>query len=122
MSSRRIDSPEHAAQTFWRPLAQRVGYDLQAAAQLLEVSVRQLERRCQRDLGCTPREWFQRERMTAASRLLATGHSVKVVAAQLGYTQPANFSRAFKRHHGRTPRALVPRAQFFLPPDSLPRA
>ncbi len=100
---------------FWRPLAQRAHWDVTAAAKILQVSLRQLERLCQRDLCCSPRDWFQRERMTAAARLLNANESVKAVALHLGYTRPANFSRDFKRHFGRTPRHFAPRHFIALP-------
>lgn len=122
MSSRRISSAGRAAREFWRPLARQAGWDVSLAAQHHGVSVRQLERLCQRDLGCTPREWFQRERMVLAAELLAARQSIKIVAGQLGYSQPANFSRDFKRHFGRPPRAFAPRPLFLLPPDSPVRA
>lgn len=122
MSSRRLDNAEPLASDYWRGLAARAQYDVPAAAQLLGVSLRSLERLCQRDLDCTPTEWFHCERMAAAARLLTAGQSVKVVAAQLGYTLPANFSRDFKRHFGRTPRAFAPRPLFGLLPGSFARA
>lgn len=77
-----------------------------------------MERLCQQDLGCTPREWFQRERMVTAARLLAAGHSVKTVALELNYTRPANFSRDFKRHHGRIARTFIPLLSFGPPTNS----
>jgi len=103
-------------------LAGQAGWDVPAAARLLGISLRQLERQCQRELGCTPTEWFHCERMAAAVRLLAGRKSVKEVALQLGYTLPANFSRDFKRHHGRPPRAFAPRPHLLLPLESAPRA
>lgn len=106
------------AQFDWHHLAQRADWDPTVAARELGVSLRQLERDCQDQHGCTPRDYFHRLRMTEAARLLATGLSVKVVAAQLAYTLPANFSRDFKRHHGRTPRTFVPR--LLLPPPPAP--
>ena len=122
MSSRRLEPAAPAVEAFWRSLAQRAQWNVPAAARDLSLSLRQLERLCQRDLGCAPREWFQRGRMAAAARLLAASQSVKVVAMQLGYTQPANFSRDFKRHFGRTPRTFTPRLLFVLPPESPVRA
>ncbi|KAF0179285.1 MAG: Transcriptional regulator AraC family protein [Limisphaerales bacterium] len=95
-------------------LAERSGWDVPAAAELLNVSLRQLERLSQRELGCTPTEWMQCERMAAAVRLLATGQPVKVVAMNLGYTRSANFSRDFKRHFGRNPRTFAPHSLFGL--------
>ncbi len=115
MSSHRDAADVFAAEKSWRELAARADYDPVTAARLLQISLRQLERECQRELGCTPTEWFQRERMATAARLLADRKSVKEVAFQLGYTLPANFSRDFKRRFGRTPRAFAPRALFGVP-------
>jgi len=122
MSSRRVDSASTPAVDFWRQLAHQAGYDLQAAARLLQTSLRQLERECQRELRCTPRDWFQQERMKLATQLLADGQPVKVVALHLGYTQLSNFSRDFKRHFGQTPRAFAPRPRLTLPPASPTRS
>lgn len=96
-------------------LAKQSGWDVHVAAQLLGISRRSLGRLCQRDLDCTPKEFFHRERMAHASELLVARQSIKAVALNLGYTRPANFSRDFKRHFGRTPRALVPRIFIGLP-------
>jgi AraC-like DNA-binding protein len=109
MSSRHIANAAPTAQDYWRRLAERSGWKVSTAAQLLGISVRQVERLGQEQLGAAPHDWFHSERMTAASQLLAAGQSVKRVAAQLGYTQPANFSRDFKRHHGRPARSFTPR-------------
>ncbi len=118
MSSHRIARAARPAEAFWRPLAQRAGYDASAAAQLLGVCLRSLERLCQRELGCTPSEWFQRERMATAAQLLATGRSAKCVALDLGYAHLSNFSRDFKRHHGRSPTVFAPRLALALPPHT----
>lgn len=111
-----------AAEKSWRELAARAGYQPAAAARLLRVSLRQLERECQRALGCPPREIFQRERMARAAQLLAAGQSAKAVALELGYSQLANFSRDFKQHHGRCPTVFAPRAQFSAAPPPPKRA
>lgn len=101
------------AEKFWRELAVRAGYDPVVAARLHQISLRQLERHCQRALGCTPRDWFQRERMMLAAKLLADGQPAKCVALHLSYSQLANFSRDFKRHHGQCPTAYAPRPLLF---------
>ncbi len=108
MSSRRVEQSDHAVEEFWRPLAQRCGWAVSAAAQDLGSSVCKLERRCQQELGTTPHDFFHRERMTTAARLLTSGQTIKFAALTLGYSQPANFSRDFKRHHGRPSRLFAP--------------
>lgn len=113
MSSHHDCSAESGAEDHWRALAVRAGYDHHNVARLLKLSLRQLERQCRRALGCTPREWLHRERMMLAARLLAEGQPAKCVALRLNYSQLANFSRDFKRHHGQSPTAYAPRPQLF---------
>lgn len=76
------------------------------------MSLRQFERLCQQELKTTPNHFFQRERMDTDAQLLANGELAKVVSIQLGCTQLSNFSRDFKRHHGRAPRLFAPRPRF----------
>lgn len=40
------------------------------------------------------------QRFRHARRILLETGSVKTAALELGYTQTANFSRDFKKHHG----------------------
>jgi AraC family transcriptional regulator, regulatory protein of adaptative response / methylphosphotriester-DNA alkyltransferase methyltransferase len=50
---------------------------------------------------------LQRVRMTRAAELLRDGAlPVATVARAVGYRQPAQFSKAFRRHHGRPPSEL----------------
>jgi AraC family transcriptional regulator of adaptative response / methylphosphotriester-DNA alkyltransferase methyltransferase len=53
------------------------------------------------------RRELQRVRMTRAAELLQRDTlSVAAVARAVGYRQPAQFSKAFRRHHGHPPSAL----------------
>jgi AraC-like DNA-binding protein len=45
-------------------------------------------------------------KLTNALKMLEEGYSVKIVASQLGYTQPIKFIKAFQRHYGVTPGKL----------------
>ncbi|WP_257656739.1 helix-turn-helix domain-containing protein [Parapedobacter lycopersici] len=56
----------------------------------------------------TPFEYFRRKQMAFALSLLRRGQSVKSVAYNLGYQDPANFSRAFKKFYGKTPKYYAP--------------
>jgi AraC family transcriptional regulator of adaptative response / methylphosphotriester-DNA alkyltransferase methyltransferase len=50
---------------------------------------------------------LQRVRMSRAAELLRDGRMpVAAVARAVGYRQPAQFSKAFRRHHGRPPSEL----------------
>ena len=46
-------------------------------------------------------------RMERAAEMLATGPmTVREVAHRVGYRQPAQFAKAFRRHHGVSPSAF----------------
>jgi len=66
-----------------------------------------LNRICQRDLGCTIAAYVNQRRVRWATQLLAeTTLPVKVIAAELGYTDLAQFSKLISRHTGQPPRQL----------------
>lgn len=92
-------------------LAQETNWSASGLARKCGVSLRCLERAFQRDMRTTARAWLTEQRMVTGATLLADDLSVKEAAAELGYTEPGNFSRAFSRFFGRPPRARSPRAQ-----------
>lgn len=53
--------------------------------------------------GTSFRSWLTRYRMNRASRLLLATRTVRDVASDVGYKQPAQFARAFARQFGLTP-------------------
>lgn len=58
--------------------------------------------------GGSPYQYLLRRKMNhAAARLQATGILVKEVAAEVGFSDPYHFSRAFKRIHGLSPQRFV---------------
>jgi AraC-like DNA-binding protein len=60
-----------------------------------------------RDLfGLPPARYLLQLRMQRAWTLLASGARVSQAAYAAGYEHPANFSAAFARHFGRTPRSV----------------
>lgn len=57
-----------------------------------------------RELKTTPKEYHARLRIERAAQILASGnHSVKEVAAMLGYSSPQYFATEFKRRRGASP-------------------
>jgi AraC family transcriptional regulator of adaptative response / methylphosphotriester-DNA alkyltransferase methyltransferase len=78
--------------------------ELGDVARRIATSRRQLQR-CFDELGDAPfRECLTRVRMDRAADLLAgTGLTVKQVASSVGYRQPAQFAKAFRRRHGVAP-------------------
>jgi AraC family transcriptional regulator, regulatory protein of adaptative response / methylphosphotriester-DNA alkyltransferase methyltransferase len=67
-------------------------------------SRRQLQRAYAEIGGTTFREHLTAVRMERAADLLGTrGLTVREVAHRVGYRQPAQFAKAFRRHHGHAP-------------------
>ena len=77
---------------------------LQELAELCQMSVRQLTRSFRASRQCSIGEYLIRNRIEHAKRLLATDIRVKEVALTLGFSTSANFSTAFRRATGETPR------------------
>ena len=59
--------------------------------------------------GTTPARSLAALRMRQAGALLARGERVVDVALELGFGSGSAFARAWRRHHGRAPRARAPR-------------
>ena len=67
-------------------------------------SRRQLQRAYAEIGNTTFREHLTAVRMDRAAEMLATrGLTVREVAHRVGYRQPAQFAKAFRRHHGSSP-------------------
>ena len=67
-------------------------------------SRRQLQRAYSEIGDTTFRDHLTRVRMERAAELLAArGLTVREVAYRVGYRQPAQFAKAFRRHHGASP-------------------
>ena len=73
-------------------------------ARRLAVSETSLNRLCRRQTGCTAFELVQqRLALEARRRLLYAGSAVSGIAAELGFKDPAYFSRFFRRQGGVSP-------------------
>lgn len=81
------------------------------AARVL-TSRRQLQRSFEEIGNTTFRASLTAVRMDVAARLLRQhGATVREAAYAVGYRQPAQFAKAFRRHHGVTPSALRTRGE-----------
>ncbi len=77
---------------------------LDEIARRVASSRRQLQRSYAEIGDTTFREHLTAVRMDRAAELLATrGLTVREVAARVGYRQPAQFAKAFRRRHGVPP-------------------
>ncbi len=94
-----------ALELHFRELHQAADY-----ARLLDCSVRTLSRAAQDATGKGVRELIDERRLLEARRLLGEGRwDARAVAAQLGFTDPANFGRFFRDRTGLTPAAFAAR-------------
>jgi transcriptional regulator GlxA family with amidase domain len=78
--------------------------ELDDVARRVATSRRQLQR-SYREIGNTTfRTHLTQVRMTRAAEMLrATALSVRDIATRVGYRQPAQFAKAFRRHYGCSP-------------------
>ena len=78
--------------------------DLNAVAAEIATSRRQLQRAFAEVGGTSFRTYLARVRMRHAVELLQAGRMpVRQVAHSVGYRQPAQFAKTFRRHHGAPP-------------------
>jgi AraC family transcriptional regulator of adaptative response / methylphosphotriester-DNA alkyltransferase methyltransferase len=80
------------------------GLSLDDVARRVASSRRQLQRAFLEAGETSYRSYLQRVRMARARDLLREGSlPVSEVASSVGYRQPAQFTKAFRRHHGAPP-------------------
>jgi AraC-like DNA-binding protein len=78
----------------------------------LGYSVRTLTRACRTATGGTAKAYVDGRVLLEAKRLLVHTHApTSAVAAELGFRDPSDFTKFFRRHDGRTPAAFRAVAQ-----------
>jgi AraC family transcriptional regulator of adaptative response / methylphosphotriester-DNA alkyltransferase methyltransferase len=78
-----------------------------SVARAIGTSNRQLQRVFEEIGGKSFRTHLAAVRMERARELLLSEHAtVRAIAGRVGYTQPAQFAKAFRRHHGVSPSEL----------------
>ena len=80
------------------------GVNINTVARSVGTSTRQLQRVFS-DYGGTFRQTIAAIRMKHARKLLADSNvPISQISEMVGYTQPGQFSKAFRHYHGRSPR------------------
>ena len=104
-ADRRRSLFEEAATIIEREYAQALNLD--DLARRVATSRRQLQRSFAEAGETTFRTYLQKVRMRRAAELLSDDSMpVNQIASSVGYRQPAQFAKAFRRHHGKPPTAF----------------
>jgi AraC family transcriptional regulator of adaptative response / methylphosphotriester-DNA alkyltransferase methyltransferase len=103
-AARRRDLFEEAAALIAFEYADALTLD--EVALRLFTSPRQLQRAFAEGRHGSFRSYLGRVRMERAAELLRQGATVAQAAQAVGYSQPAQFAKAFRRHRGVAPSAL----------------
>lgn len=83
----------------YKSLKQVGGY-----AEQMHITDKRLNQAISKVLGKTPKQMIDGRVMLEAKRLLAhTSQSVKEIGFELGFEEPTNFIKYFKKHHSSTP-------------------
>jgi len=81
-------------------------------AQYFNVSLRQLQRQFKEETDTTPTAFIRKVKLErAAQLLLSTTLTIAEIAYELGFSDPAYFSRIFKKNFGQTPSEFQENAQ-----------
>ena len=76
---------------------------IQTLADLIGMSVSQLERRLKKSFHMTPKQLIQKIRLEQAVQLLQAEHAIADIALACGYTDHSAFTRQFKQMTGISP-------------------
>lgn len=84
----------------------REHFNVQKYAEILNTSSQRLAQISATTLGKTPKEYIMEYVLTEARRLLNyTNESIKEISFALGFDEPTNFTKYFKKHAGISPSA-----------------
>lgn len=87
-------------------------------ASRLGITATHLNTHCQRLAGSSAKQLLHERVMLEAKRLLTYTHiTINEIAYQLGFSEPAYFTRFFKRNMGFSPKAFRQQRQATPPPD-----
>jgi AraC-like DNA-binding protein len=93
----------HVVHDSLESLALKQGYRVNGVCQELGLSEAYFREIFLRDVGLTPKEWMQWERMVVARRMLVWGIDPLNIADSLGFSHPNSFRREFREVYGVSP-------------------
>lgn len=90
----------HVVHDCLETLAYEQGYRVDGVCRELGLGPRHFREIFSRDVGLTPKEWMDWERMVVARRMLTWGLDPLVVADRLGFSHANSFRREFCGTYG----------------------
>jgi two-component system response regulator YesN len=93
----------HVVHDCLESLALKQGYRVDGVCRELGLSESYFREIFLRDVGLTPRDWMQWERMVVARRMLVWGIDPLVIADTLGFSHLNSFRREFREVYGVSP-------------------
>ncbi len=90
----------------WEHLAQKCRYRRDCLAEVLQVSVRTLERHFKKHFSLTICEWLIELRLAKAYNQVLAGKSLKEISYDAGFKQTSHFTKCFKQRFGVPPSLL----------------
>ena len=90
----------------WEHLAQKCHYRRNRLAELLQVSVRTLERHFKKHFSLTVGQWLIELRLANAYDQVLSGKALKEISYDVGFKQPSHFTKCFKQRFGVPPSLL----------------
>lgn len=84
-------------------LVMRLGFRVAALGEAVGLSQRQLHTVFIRDVGVSPKQWCDQQRMVVARRMLHAGCLISEVSKMLGYSTEVAFTRRFTSSLGLPP-------------------
>jgi len=83
-------------------------FNVEKLAEKLKITRRQLSQKIKALTGQTVNEFIVTIKLTkAAEMLINSNYSISEVAFKVGYTVPANFTRSFTKHFGKSPSEYI---------------
>ena len=76
---------------------------LEEIAASFHISYEKFRKLFKKEVGISPLQYRLQSKFYLAERLLREGSPIKIVAAEIGYTDPFTFSRQFKKYMGTSP-------------------
>lgn len=96
-----LTTANQVLETHW----EKPGFDIAAWGRELGIGRTRLFHKIKAITGLTPNEYILQMKMKKSLTLLAAGESITIaeIAYRLGFSNPAYFSKCFKKHFGMTP-------------------